>query len=59
LGLGEARYTVLYRKQEPTPAAYPRRVGLAVSRPIIDEQRGTVGTDRPKQSPRLSLNTST
>jgi 16S rRNA (guanine527-N7)-methyltransferase len=59
LGLGEARYTVLYRKQEPTPAAYPRRVGLAVSRPIIDEQRGTVGTDQPKQSPRLSLNTST
>jgi 16S rRNA (guanine527-N7)-methyltransferase len=34
LGLGEGRATVLYRKTEPTPPGYPRRTGLAQSRPL-------------------------
>jgi 16S rRNA (guanine527-N7)-methyltransferase len=34
LGLGDGRATVLYRKLRATPPGYPRRVGLARSRPI-------------------------
>lgn len=34
LGLGEQRATILYRKVKPTPPGYPRRVGLARTRPI-------------------------
>lgn len=34
LGLGQQRYTVVYRKVAPTPPGYPRRVGLARTRPI-------------------------
>jgi 16S rRNA (guanine527-N7)-methyltransferase len=34
LGLGADRVVVLYRKTAPTPAGYPRRIGLARSRPI-------------------------
>lgn len=34
LGLGTGRATVLYVKEGPTPAGYPRRIGLARSRPI-------------------------
>lgn len=34
LGLGDRRFIALYRKVGPTPPGYPRRVGLATSRPI-------------------------
>jgi 16S rRNA (guanine527-N7)-methyltransferase len=34
LELGASRFIVVYRKTAPTPAAYPRRTGLATSRPI-------------------------
>jgi 16S rRNA (guanine527-N7)-methyltransferase len=34
LGLGPDRYIVLYRKTGETPPGYPRRVGLARSRPL-------------------------
>lgn len=34
LNLGDRRATVLYRKIRPTPPGYPRRVGLARTRPI-------------------------
>jgi 16S rRNA (guanine527-N7)-methyltransferase len=34
LGLGAERVIVLYRKSGSTPPGYPRRVGLAQSRPI-------------------------
>ncbi|HZU13140.1 MAG TPA: 16S rRNA (guanine(527)-N(7))-methyltransferase RsmG [Chloroflexota bacterium] len=34
LGLGEDRVVVVYEKTGPTPSGYPRRVGLAKSRPI-------------------------
>lgn len=34
LGLGSGRATVLYRKTGATPPGYPRRVGLARTRPI-------------------------
>ena len=34
LGLGEGRKLVVYAKERPTPPGYPRRVGLAQSRPI-------------------------
>lgn len=34
LGLGEHRATVLYRKERATPPGYPRRLGLAKTRPI-------------------------
>ena len=34
LGLGETRAIVVCRKTGPTPPAFPRRVGLAQSRPI-------------------------
>jgi 16S rRNA (guanine527-N7)-methyltransferase len=36
LGLGETRAIVVCQKIGPTPPAYPRRVGLAKSRPIQD-----------------------
>jgi len=34
LGLGDNRYIVMYRKTGKTPPRYPRRVGLAQSRPL-------------------------
>lgn len=34
LGLGEGRKLVVYAKLRPTPPGYPRRTGLAQSRPI-------------------------
>lgn len=34
LGLGEGRKIVVYQKVRPTPTGYPRRTGLAQSRPI-------------------------
>jgi 16S rRNA (guanine527-N7)-methyltransferase len=34
LGLGDARAIVVYGKERPTPQGYPRRTGLAQSRPL-------------------------
>jgi 16S rRNA (guanine527-N7)-methyltransferase len=34
LGLGEGRKIVVYVKERPTPSGYPRRTGLAQSRPL-------------------------
>lgn len=36
LGLGEGRKIVVYVKERQTPSGYPRRTGLAQSRPIHD-----------------------
>ncbi|MGI8968310.1 MAG: 16S rRNA (guanine(527)-N(7))-methyltransferase RsmG [Chloroflexota bacterium] len=33
--LGSGRFHLVYRKTDATPAGYPRRVGLAKSRPIV------------------------
>jgi 16S rRNA (guanine527-N7)-methyltransferase len=40
LGFGARRFVVVYRKSGPTPAGYPRRVGLARSRPLGSRARG-------------------
>ncbi|HEX6509775.1 MAG TPA: 16S rRNA (guanine(527)-N(7))-methyltransferase RsmG [Chloroflexota bacterium] len=40
LGLGAGRAIVLYQKLGPTPGGYPRRVGLATSRPIVGKSVG-------------------
>lgn len=37
VGLGKNRFVVVYRKSGSTPSAFPRRVGLATSRPIGSE----------------------
>jgi 16S rRNA (guanine(527)-N(7))-methyltransferase RsmG len=37
VGLGENRFIVVFGKTGPTPPDYPRRVGLATSRPIGSE----------------------
>ncbi len=34
VGLGDDRYVVIYRKVARTPEGYPRRIGLATSRPL-------------------------
>ena len=33
-GEGEERYVITIRKERDTPSGYPRRVGLAKSRPV-------------------------
>ena len=38
LELGTDRVVVLYRKSGPTPSLYPRQVGAASSRPIVDRR---------------------
>lgn len=41
LGLGEGRAAVVYVKHGPTPPGYPRRTGLAQSRPIGSQRAGS------------------
>ena len=43
LGLGSGRVVILYEKTGPTPGGYPRRVGLAKSRPIGTAPRASKG----------------
>ena len=42
--LGEGRVLVRYRKLKPTPARFPRRVGLARSQPILVPGAGPTPT---------------
>jgi 16S rRNA (guanine527-N7)-methyltransferase len=40
LGLGSNRFVLVYRKVGPTPPGYPRRIGLARSRPLGTGRQG-------------------
>jgi 16S rRNA (guanine527-N7)-methyltransferase len=53
-GLGTNRHIVVYRKTGPTPRAYPRRVGLATSRPIGTTPDAARPSTRVQQSPARS-----
>jgi 16S rRNA (guanine527-N7)-methyltransferase len=51
LGLGENRFVAFYEKTGVTPPGYPRRVGLATSRPIGSEAVSEPRTTRVRRSP--------
>jgi hypothetical protein len=51
LGLGESRFVVIYAKTGVTPPVYPRRVGLATSRPIGSEAVSEPRPTRDQRSP--------
>lgn len=44
LGLGQGRKVVIYEKVRPTPSGYPRRTGLAQSRPLGSYDSPNTGT---------------
>jgi 16S rRNA (guanine527-N7)-methyltransferase len=51
VGLGENRFIVLYTKTAATPTGYPRRIGLATSRPIGSEAVSEPPRTRDRRSP--------
>lgn len=54
LGLSANRYIVVYRKTGGTPGTYPRRVGLATSRPIGTAADGSRPPPHEPRSPARS-----
>jgi 16S rRNA (guanine527-N7)-methyltransferase len=51
LGLGENRFIIVYEKTDVTPPGYPRRLGLATSRPIGSEAVSEPRPTRAQRSP--------
>jgi 16S rRNA (guanine527-N7)-methyltransferase len=51
LGLGENRFIVVYVKSAATPTGYPRRIGLATSRPIGSEVVSAPPQPRVRRAP--------